>query len=321
MRPKLKNMKHLFTISLLFIGLLSSFAQTDEAAVPFGSYWFNGDSYNFKVTKINQQWRGDTQSKNDTTTYNATFTVLDSTETSYKIRWSYDTELPVSIGIPEEVMESFSNLSAIDVIYTTSEVGAFIEIENWKEISDKMTEMLENVMSVLAKNEEVDKKKVSTALKPILSIYQTQLGIEQLVFKELQLFHFPFGVEFMVAETLKYDDAVPNIFGGDPIKGHTQLYIDKVDFDEAYCSLIQEMQLDPIGTRNMIMDFLKRSGIKGSEMKKMMETASIEVTDYNKYEFYYYPGVPIHIEAKRESLIDISDKKAKRIDILIIELL
>jgi hypothetical protein len=43
--------------------------------------------------------------------------------------------------------------------------------------------------------------------------------------------------------------------------------------------------------------------------------------DRRKFEYYYYPGIPLKIETKGESLVDINKGKGKRIDITRIELL
>jgi len=314
-------MKHLFTISLLFIGIFHSIAQTDTTAVPFVSYWSVGDSYDFKITKIKQQWKGEEQTKNDTTSYDANFLVLDSTATSYKIKWSYNNELIENYNLPEEFTDSFSKYNHMDVIYTTSELGEFVEIENWEEISKMMTSLFDELIDILSKNGEVEKEEFTKIMQPMITMYQSKEGIELMAYKELQLFHFPFGVEFTVGDTIQYEDMLPNMLGGPAIKAPTKLYLDEVDFDDSYCSLIQEMTLDPKDTQKMIISFFKKMGVKDKEMKKMLKESEINVSDYNTYNYYFYPGVPVYIEAIRSTLMTIDSKKAVRVDITQIELL
>jgi hypothetical protein len=111
------------------------------------------------------------------------------------------------------------------------------------------------------------------------------------------------------------------MLGGDPIKAPTKLYLDDVDFDDSYCSLVQEMTLDPEDTRQLLLSFFKRLNLEDNKLNEMLENSTIEVTDYNVYNFYYYPGVPEYIETQRTTIIDIDNKKAVRKDILQIELL
>jgi len=314
-------MKYLLTLSLILIGYLTSFSQTDTNAVPFVSYWAKGDSYDFKVTKIKQQWKGDQLIKNDTNAYTANFLVLDSTETSYKIKWSYEADLMSSYQIPTEMLEKFSDYTGMDVIYTTTELGEFIEIENWEEISEMMNDLFNDLIDVLAKDDPEEKESVRKVLAPIIAIYQSKEGIELMAYKELQFIHFPFGFEFTIGDTIEYEDLLPNMLGGDPIKAPTKLYLDDVDFDDSYCSLVQEMTLDPEDTRQLLLSFFKRLNLEDNKLNEMLENSTIEVTDSNVYNFYYYPGVPEYIETQRTTIIDIDNKKAVRKDILQIELL
>ena len=314
-------MKHLFAIWFILFGAFTSFAQTDTTAVPFVSYWAKGDSYDFKITKIKQQWRGEEQTKNDTSSYVANFLVLDSTATTYKIKWSYETGLAENYNLPQDMLEKLSEYQQIDVIYITSELGEFVEIENWEEISKMMTSLFDELIDIYSKNGEVEKEKFTKVMQPMITMYQSKEGIELMAYKELQLFHFPMGVEFTVGDTIKYEDELPNMFGGPPIKAPTKLYLDEVDFDDSYCSLIQEMTLDPKDTQKMIISFFKKMGIKDKEVKKMLKESEINVSDYNTYNFYFYPGVPDFIEATRTTLMNINNTKAVRVDITQIELL
>ena len=313
-------MKQLFTITLILISTLSAFTQTDTTAVPFVSYWSIGDSYDFKITKVEQKWKQGEQTKNDTTGYTVNFLVLDSTETSYRIKWSYETQW-ADYGIPEEYVEQFSKYNITEVIYKTSEVGDFVEIENWEEISEMMGNLFNELLDMMSESPDVDRKDLSNVMKPLMDIYQTKEGIEYVIFKELQYFHFPMGIEYTVGETLRYEEQLPNMLGGDPIKGNSSIYIESVDFDEGFCVLIQDMELDPDDMSDMIYHYFKKAKLGNKEMKKMMKDAKIELNDHNRFEYYYYPGIPYYIETHRETIIEISGQSGKRVDITMIELL
>jgi hypothetical protein len=312
-------MKASITALLIILSNVVGFSQTESATVPFVAYWSKGDSYNFKVTKIKQKWDNLEQTKNDTASYVVNFEVIDSTETSYKIRWSHKINLK-EFNLPQMFLEKFSNYESTEVIYTTNELGEFIEIENWEEIAKMTTNMLSDVVNILAEEDKsLNVADMNKAMQPFLKIYETQEGVEQLVFKEIQYFHLPFGTEFFVNESIEYETIMPNLLGGKPIRGETKLYIDSVNFETSYSRLIQEMKLNSTDTKALIINLFKQMSLKDKEMKLAMKTAQFDINDYNVYEFFYTPGVPIKIETKRETIIDIEKEKAKSIEISKIE--
>ena len=311
-------MKTLLTLALVlntFIG----FSQSDTNMVPFVSYWSIGDSYNFKVSKIKQRFKEGTLIKNDSTIYVANWQVIDSTATMYRIKWLYETDLE-EFNLPKNVLSQFANFKTTEVIYTTSELGEFKEIENWEEISKRMTDMYSGIITKASKGDADVAANLEKAFKPILAMYSSQQGIEQLVFKELQLFHFPFGLEYPKDEVIEYEDKLPNMFGGSPIQANVKLYFNEVDFDNSYCVMVKEMDLNPKDTEQIIQTVMKKMGIKKKDVKKVMASSKFIVHDENVMEYYFYPGVPFKIEATRISDVDINSMKQKGVEKTILEL-
>lgn len=297
------------------------FSQVDTTKVAFVSYWSIGDSYNFKVSKLNQQWKEGTLTKDQKQEYVANFTVIDSTETSYTIRWSYENDLGNTYKIPEKLLDRFSKYKITEIEYKTSEVGDLIEILNWKEVGETMNSMFDDIIEVLGENDKQKKDALKLAMQPFKQMYSSKQGVEQLVLKELQYFHFPMGLEYNITEPLIYDDELPNMFGGEPIKAKAKLYFENVDFEESFCIVKQEMSLNPEDTKLLLNQVLKQMKLEDKEIDEAFKTAVFEINDNNTFEFYFDPGIPHRIETIRESIIDINKEKGKRIDKTIIELI
>lgn len=309
------------TLLLLLLTItLNTFSQTDSTKVPFVSYWDMGDSYNFKITKIEQQWREGKLTKDNKHEYLANFTVIDSTATSYTIKWSYENDFKNTYKIPEKLIDRFSKYKVTEIIYKTSEVGDIIEILNWKEVGQTMRNMFNDIVEVVGQDNASVREELKAFILPFQEIYSSKEGVEQIVLKELQYFHFPLGVEFDIAEPLLYEDELPNMFGGDPIRAQSKLYFEEVDFNESFCIMKQEVSLNPEDTHQIILELLKRANLQETELNKILSTAILEINDRNTFEYYFYPGIPHRIEAVRESLIDINNEKGKKIDTTIIEL-
>lgn len=311
------------TLSLITILLISTnlFSQIDTTKIAFVSYWSIGDSYNFKISKIKKQWKEGKLTKDQKEDYIANFKVIDSTENSYTINWSYENDLGNTYKIPEKLLGRFSKYKITEIKYKTSEVGYLIEILNWKEVGDTMNSMIVDIIEVLGDKDEMKKDALKTALQPFKQIYSSKQGVEQLVLKELQYFHFPMGLEYDITEPLLYDDELPNMLGGRPIKAKAKLYFENVDFEESFCVIKQELSLDPKDTKDLLKQFFKQMKLGNKEVKKALETAVLQIEDKNVFEYYYNPGIPHRIETIRETIIDIDKAKVKNIDKTIIELI
>ncbi|SEL97880.1 hypothetical protein [Parapedobacter koreensis] len=306
-------------ILFVLLGVLTSHGQTDTTSVPFVSYWCVGDSYDFRVTKIQRQEKAGQLIKNDSISYIANFEVIDSTETSYKIRWNYKTNLG-GLNIPNNLIEKLSKYQMTEVIYETTEVGEFVGVENWQEIAKMMKALFSDLIDLMVETKKADKATLQKAVTPFESLFGSKEGIEQLALKELHYLHFPFGIEYSTTEVIEYQQELPNMFGGNPINGDTKIYIESVDFENSFCVLIEEMQLNPEDTRNMLYDVFKQMDVTEQQLDTAMKTAKINVTDNNKYEYWYNPGIPYRIEAQRVTDIDVANEKGKRIDITRIEI-
>jgi hypothetical protein len=310
-------------LSLVIILLISTnlFSQIDTTKVTFVSYWSIGDSYDFKVSKIKQQWKQGKLTKDKKQDYIANFSVIDSTENSYTIKWSYENDLENAYKIPEKLLERFSKYKITEIKYKTSEVGDLIEILNWKEVSETMNSMFDDIIEVLGDKDEKKKEALKTTMQPFKQIYSSKQGVEQLVLKELQYFHFPMGLEYDITKPLLYDEELPNMFGGKPIKAKAKLYFENVDFEESFCVVKQEMSLDPNDTKEILNQVFKQMKLGDKRMKKAFKTAVFKIEDRNVYEYYFNPGIPHRIETVRETIINIDKEKGKRIDKTIIELI
>lgn len=291
----------------------------DSPTIPFIARWSPGDLYAFRVTKTKRQWREDEVTMDNASSYLVHFEIMDSTATRYTIRWSFDYDFS-QLPLDQRFYDMFAKYQTTEVIYTTTELGEFVGIENWQEISDNMKGITSLVLDIVSEEDPSMAASYQAALNPLLEVYNTKEGIEQTIFEELFFFHFPFGYEYDVSETLEYQDFLPNMFGGKPIRGDVQLYFDEVDYESATCKIIQEMQINPGDAKNAISSVIASMGLSDEEFDEAMRSAQFDITDYNQYEYNYDPGVPIKIETRREILMNLDNEEGRRVEETIIEL-
>ncbi|MFN8207994.1 MAG: hypothetical protein U0T82_11385 [Bacteroidales bacterium] len=300
-----------FTLSLAIIFISQIlFCQTDISQISFVSYWSKGDSFDFEIVKMRTQWKADTLAKNDTSRYIANFLVVDSTDKSYTIKWSCKTNLKYTYKLPDDIALNLSKYEITEVLYQTSELGEFIGIINWKEIGAKTRSMLTDMFSALG----LDENETTVRIEPFISLLSTKEGVETYIFPELRYLHFPSGASFSVEDTIEYEENYPNLLGGDPVRGKGILFIESVDFENDHCVMRQQVRLNSEDTKKMISQLLFKMGITDKEFEKEMKRAEYDIISNNRFEFFYYPGIPIDIDAIRESIIDIGSESGKRID-------
>jgi hypothetical protein len=173
--------KHPFLI--IYILLFSFLAQAQDSDIPVIAYWEQGANYTFRVRKTQEKWEENKITTKENSGYIAGLKVLDSTETSYKLEWSFQ---------PDDTFESESLISFFElipnVIYTTDENGIFDEILNWKDISD----ILQGYYQSLMKNSKAElNKEQQESMNELFQNIYSQQGIQEVIMKELQLLHFP----------------------------------------------------------------------------------------------------------------------------------
>lgn len=300
--------KAILLLGLMF-NLIQVHGQADTTVVPFVAYWQVGDSYNFKISKFETQTQNGLVNKADTTFYYVNFKVIDSSEVGYKILWTYAVEEQFEIANKEPDMD---NSELPYIIYSTDELGSFVEIENWEKVA-------ENLITGL--KEQLDKISTEEGKQMILDLYSSKESLELYVFKEIVYLHGPFGFEYEVGEVVEFEEELPNIFGGDPVKGEGFIYFEEVDFEEKFCVMVKEVKLDSDDAKDMIISFFKQSGIKENEMAKFISESDLQITDYDRYEYWYYPGIPFKRESKRKVFFEAFGVMTENVVVTSIDLL
>lgn len=324
-----KSMKQKITLLLSLFFSLAIYSQIDSTKIAFIAYWSIGDDYDFKVSKVKREWKNDVLTKKDSSQYIANFKVLDSTEESYKIQWTYKNNIVSTFQ--EKAEKIFEDKEAVNqilkkndlskVIYKTNELGEFIEILNWKELGESTKLLLQEMLNNFEKKNPEKVNELRNAMNPIIDIYSSKQGLEQLAIKELQYFHSPFGLEYDITEPIEYKQELPNVLGGEPILADATLTFEEVDFENSFCSLKEETVINPDDTKRVVQELFTRMKIDESKTDNTFDNAVFDITDLNYYQYYFYPGVPHYIYGGRKFVLKMEKTDIEKIEELYIELI
>lgn len=311
-------MKVSYLALFLFLIAHKVIGQTKVDSIPFVAYWQNGDCYNFKVTKLKQQWQGDKLIKNDSATFQANFTVLDSSETGYRIKWAYDidwSKFSFADSSTSELIKNIAKDMIMEATYKTDEVGQYMGLENFEEIKNKMLNIFDKISEHFEKSGKMPPEQSKKMNQALLKLFSSQELVEQMVAEDILLFHSPFGIIYPVRDTLLYTGEMQNPFGNTPIPARTSIFTNDLDLDNSFCVISQITTINPTDAKKYLLALLPQLGIPANEIKKMAQTSTLDISDKKHFEYWYNPGVPYFIEASKQAILHLGEEKLKRIDI------
>ncbi|RKE52983.1 hypothetical protein [Sphingobacterium detergens] len=311
-------MKISYFLLLLIFATLKVAGQTKADSIPFIAYWATGDSYNFTITKIQQQWQEDEPIKNVSTSFQATFTVLDSSDTGYRIKWAYDIDLSQFTNSDDSTANLIKGIAkdmVMEVTYKTDEVGQFVGLENLEEIKNRTLSIYSTISKNLEKSGKMSSEQTGKILQALNKIFSSKEMVEQMVAKDILLFHLPFGNAYPIADTLYYEDEFSNLFGNTALRADVQVYVKAASRDDNYCTIVQTSALNPEDAKTYFTNLFTQLGVNDKEMGEMIKTSTLHITDNKHLEYWYDPGVPYFVESNRQSILRTGDKKVKSVDI------
>lgn len=288
--------------------------------IPYYADWSLGDSYDFKITKIKQLWKDSKLVSNDSVQFLSNFCVIDSCDSTYTIKWSLKKNIVDTYEVPEKIMQENSEFKTPVVIYKTNNIGQFLDIENWDSLGTIMNMMLNETVNSIAANSNTDSDTLFGKMKSLIPILKSKEGIEKLVFNELILFHYPFGAILSTKKPIRYKDTFPNMLGGKPMPCKVKISVESVDFDSSRCLFLHEVTLNPKYAKNFLIDVLKSFGMDNEYLKSSLKNLKYNLTDYDRFDYYFYPGIPIKIDTKRTMILNFPNNSLTKIEKIRIEL-
>lgn len=314
-------------LCLLLLVPALSWGQSGEQASSKGfeivAYWGPDESYLYQIEKITTTYLNGQLQKTDTTLYEAIFEALDSAESQYELAWTVLGTSLNQLSLPDTILQKLSTLASkeLSYVYRTDEVGSFLELTNHAEVRLSMLEQFAVIEDMFS--EPAERQKFINTLAPFKDLLVSNEGIEALVAKELQLFHLLYGMAIDSGELFEYDELLPNLMGGDPIKGKGKLYHTTTDTTEGRFTVINEMRTDPKSTKAFLKQALpvlvpNLANEKG--FKKVLKNSSIQIIDRQVYELYYGYYLPHLIQSERKTELVLPSEQRIKIEQLNIRL-
>lgn len=214
------------------------------------TYWEKGQKANYQITTEKSKTKGSETPKKEIITYDVEITVLETTEKSNTIQWLYtDIKSDNQAPLMQKIMGLTKNMK---VIYKTDEMGAFVEVVNWKEIKSYMTKSF----SIL-KTELKDIPNMDKVIKQMEDLYSTKEMIEASAIKDIKLFHDLHGGKYKLNEVLSGKTQAPNMLGGNPFDAYYTLVLNNIQEKENTFTVKFTQEIDKKQLTDATFNYLK----------------------------------------------------------------
>ncbi|MDM8002790.1 MAG: hypothetical protein QUS66_07710 [Bacteroidota bacterium] len=314
-------MKKAFILLALIGATTGAFSQSDNTSVAYVAYWSVGDSWDFRVSRALMDWDGDSLISNEVTEYFANFSIIDSTENSYTVAWTYPNELLSSWDLSRDMLYELSKYRQSRIVYTTTEHGEFVGIENWQELAGIIRSMTDDILSLYGKDPDADFDAKIEKAQSFLERYSTKEGIENLAQPELSLFHFPYGTIIQVKDTIRYEEKSDLPLGSKPMMLGVKIWFEDPGFRKPRSVLIKESEIKPGDSKEYLRALYNKMGYEPAKMQKALSESAFVLKTIIRYDFQTSPGVPVKINQSKILQIDLSTVKSHREETITLELL
>ena len=229
-------------------------------------HWKKGDSLKYEIVKSAQRMQdGRTKPEEETYSY-LDIEVLSAGREGYVLAWTIDEielEIPLDLDNPN-VQRSLERLTkggnGWRVILQLDPTAAIIDVQNWKELRESVTYILEEMAETITeemRRRGQDASTISDLLEMSTSLYRSRETIEEIFTPEAQIFFLLLGKSYPINESVEYEKKLPKIFGLELFPKQTEVTVERVDHVYKQAVLTWKLLVDPEEARRIIEDNLK----------------------------------------------------------------
>jgi hypothetical protein len=298
-----------FCIScLLSLNASTQNTVTDSTATVIG-YWKKGDKIRLSLAQTKEKYKGSELTSKGSSTSIIDVTIIDESKDSYTIKWKY-TDVNVFTKEKNPSADKFSSIvKGLEIIFKTDEMGSFTELVNWKEIQNFIYKALDMLKT------EYNDPSIDAAVNEVRKIYSSKESIEQVLIKEIQLYHTLYGGEYKLKENISIETQLPNVLGGEPFPAFLEIEMTSLVPSKNTCIITMTQKLDDEKTTKIILDWVEKVSKKDNLSQKIPK---INITDKNEFEVELLTGWINKITSIRTAIAE-EVKQIQTIEISVIK--
>ena len=263
-------------VIILALGILTVEAQImpADSSIQVIGYWSKNDVQTYNVVNKKYKVHGEDTTDMETTKYQVDVKVLDSTATSYTIEWYYKNfDISGSNRFTKSISSIFKD---IKVVIRTSEMGAFQEVVNWKEVLDEVKKAF-----VLIRQQYKDTPNVEPVLKNVEAQLSTKQSIETYAILDILQYYTFYGGKYTLHDDIE-TNLVSNGIPGKPVDVQMTVQLSEINTEEDNAVLRVWREFDKKqmtdATYEVMKNLTKSTGAKLPPREEMPEITYSEYT-------------------------------------------
>ena len=249
-------MKKGFLIVVAILNFTTVFSQIniEDSTVQVISYWNKLDKQTYKISEEAYKVTDAKDTvKREFSTYFVDVEVVDSTKDSYTVKWQYR-DLNIVSSTNPFAEKLFSISSSTPIIFTVSEMGAFKEVVNWKELRD----IIKKGIKMLSTDYKDTVPNFDKLIEQIGAMYSTKEAIESTCIQDIQQFYTFHGGKYKLGEEIIDSLKVSNGLGGSPFDAELSVMLDEINSEDDNFILRTTQTVDANQLTDAVYDYVKK---------------------------------------------------------------
>lgn len=293
---------------ILVIGLIApvspAMAQDDGLVVDLPVTLKEGDKYRLEVIKEREIDTPQNRQKSGAKTP-VDVEVLARLDDGYLIRWTFgSTEIQNSLVEQNELLAELADITnGLKMDVRLDSFGAVAGLENKDEMMSHYRRVIAAVQEALS-SLDLPAEELQKVQQALSGVYATLTHHEQFEFLALEIpvmFYFPSGGSYQLGVQNRYNDLLPNPWGGQPFPTDAYLLLRQVDPAENRAVIEWGQEVDKEQARKILhetMTMLAQSA--GQTAPSLAELPPVKMQDLSEYVFDTQTGRPLSLDYSRE---------------------
>ncbi len=309
-------------LSTLLIGISTlGFAEKKPEKITYLPQLKTGESYNYSITTLLKRMEGDKIESLDTIKGKANLELQKESNIDYTFKWVGVNNFLSSIDEETAKRDSiFKKYEEIEIVFSVSKDGKNLELQNWEALKEKTQSLVKEIENYISQNEEPSKDYLT-----FIEIVKSQFGNKEVfelhALREVNQLCSVMGKEISRADTLKYQETIPNPFDGTPVQVGSKLFLDKKAGSKQDYIVKRQMVVDPQVAKFMMIGMLKAMGATPKDIEEMVEKCQVLVSESDEVTYENINSLPQYSQRKQIVNINLMGKIFKSETITTIEVI
>ncbi|MEZ5038767.1 MAG: hypothetical protein R2828_02715 [Saprospiraceae bacterium] len=283
----------LLAFSILFSLPLSGQINIQDSSVQVIGYWGKNEQQTYAFSYVKYSVTGSDTTSKTVMTYEVDVTIKDSTAHSYTIEWFYKN---YAIETQDELVRKIASMGKdVSVLIKTDEFGAILEVLNWEEVRDYITNATEVIKKDIAGIPAAE-----AIMAQNLSTYSSKQGIESNAIKDAQQFYTFHGGKYVMGTNYTGQMQLANNYGGAPFDVDLTVNLDEINEEDGNAIIRMYQNVNAEQLTNATYDYLKKVGILGNQLPTRDEFPPLTNEIWTASRIHSASGWPIYSIETRE---------------------